>query len=181
EVGSGISDAKIKVGDRVIIPFPIGCGACFFCRRDMWSCCENTNPNAAIGETFHGASTAGIFGYSALTGGYAGGQAQYVRAPLADVNLQKVPEDLTDHQLVFLTDIFPTGYMAVEHCNIQPDDTVAIWGCGPVGQFTIRSAHLFGAGHVVAIDDQSKVPERMKMARDGGAETIDMSSEDVFE
>lgn len=180
EVGPGIVGDQLRVGDRVVVPFPIGCGNCFFCQRELWSCCENTNPHPSLGEAAHGHSTAGIFGYSQLTGGYAGGQAQYVRVPLADVNLQKMPDDLTDHQLVFLSDIFPTGYMAAEQANIQADDTVAVWGCGPVGQFTIRSAVLLGAARVVAIDDESRVPERMQMAREGGAETIDMSSEDVY-
>jgi threonine dehydrogenase-like Zn-dependent dehydrogenase len=152
-----------------------------FCKRELWSCCDNTNPKSAIGETLLGQATAGVLGYSHLTGGYAGGQAEYLRVPLADVNLQKMPEDLDDHQLVFLSDIFPTGYMAAEQCNIQPDDTVAVWGCGPVGQFTIRSAVLLGAGQVVAIDDETKVPERLQMARDGGAITIDMRDEYVYE
>lgn len=181
QVGSGVDDSRIKVGDRVIIPFPIGCGNCFFCKQELWSCCDNTNPKSSIGEAMLGHATAGIFGYSQMTGGYAGGQAEFVRVPLADVNLQKVPEDLNDHQVVFLTDIFPTGYMAAKQADIKPDDTVAIWGCGPVGQFTIRSAGLLGAARVVAIDDEQSVPERMQMARDGGAETIDMSSENVFE
>jgi threonine dehydrogenase-like Zn-dependent dehydrogenase len=128
-----------------------------------------------------GHASAGIFGYSHLTGGYAGGQAEYLRVPLADVNCQIMPEDFTDHQLVFLSDIFPTGYMAAEQCNIQKDDTVAIWGCGPVGQFTIRSAMLLGATRVVAIDDGQKVPERLQMARDAGATTINMHEEDVYE
>ncbi|TWT94125.1 Glutathione-independent formaldehyde dehydrogenase [Botrimarina colliarenosi] len=179
EVGPAVDPDKIKVGDRVVVPFPIGCGECFFCQRQMWSCCENTNPKPSLGETMHGHATAGIFGYSHLTGGYAGGQAQYLRTPLADVNLQKMPEDLTDDQLVFLSDILPTGWMAAEQADIQPDDTVAIWGCGPVGQFTLRSAVLMGAHRVIAIDDESSVPERMQMAREGGAETIDMNSEDV--
>jgi threonine dehydrogenase-like Zn-dependent dehydrogenase len=147
----------------------------------MWSCCDNTNPKPYIGEMLLGQATAGIFGYSHLTGGYAGGQAEYLRVPLADVNCQIMPEDFTDHQLVFLSDIFPTGYMAAEQCNIQKDDTVAIWGCGPVGQFTIRSAMLLGAARVVAIDDCRKVPERLQMARDAGATTIDMHDEDVYE
>ena len=181
ELGPGADRSRIQVGDRVIVPFPIGCGNCFYCRRDLWSCCENTNPKPSIAETMHGHSTAGILGYSHMTGGYAGGQAEYVRVPLADVNLQRMPEDLSDHQLVFLTDIFPTGYMAAEQANIQPDDTVAIWGCGPVGQFTIRSAQLLGGNNVIAIDDESKVPERMRMARDGGATTIDIGTEDVYE
>jgi threonine dehydrogenase-like Zn-dependent dehydrogenase len=136
---------------------------------------------AYIGETMFGYSTAGILGYSHLTGGFAGGQAEYLRVPLADVNLQKMPEDLEDHQVLFLTDIFPTGYMAAEQCNIQSDDTVAIWGCGPVGQFTIRSAKILGAAQVIAIDAEDRVPERMQMARDGGAITIDMSTENVHE
>jgi threonine dehydrogenase-like Zn-dependent dehydrogenase len=147
----------------------------------MWSCCDNTNPKPDIGLTLLGQATAGVFGYSHLTGGYAGGQAEYLRVPLADVNCQIMPEDFTDHQLVFLSDIFPTGYMAAEQCNIQKDDTVAIWGCGPVGQFTIRSAMLLGAGRVVAIDDGQKVPERLQMARDAGATTINMHEEDVYE
>jgi threonine dehydrogenase-like Zn-dependent dehydrogenase len=180
-VGPGIDDAKVKVGDRVVVPFFVACGECFFCKRELWSCCDNTNPKSALGETLLGQATAGVLGYSHLTGGYAGGQAEYLRVPLADVNLQKVPEDLDDHQLVFLSDIFPTGYMAAEQCNIQPDDTVAVWGCGPVGQFTIRSAMLLGAGQVVAIDDKAKVPERMQMARDAGAITIDMHDEFVYE
>lgn len=181
EVGPDVDSAKVKVGDRVVVPFFVACGECFFCKRELWSCCDNTNPKSAIGETLLGQATAGVLGYSHLTGGYAGGQAEYLRVPIADVNLQKMPEDLDDHQLVFLSDIFPTGYMAAEQCNIQPDDTVAVWGCGPVGQFTIRSALLLGAGQVVAIDDGTKVPERLQMARDGGAMTIDMRDEYVYE
>jgi threonine dehydrogenase-like Zn-dependent dehydrogenase len=181
ELGPDVDKNKVKVGDRVVVPFPIGCGECFFCRRGLWSCCDNTNTKPTIGETMFGQSTAGIFGYSHLTGGYAGGQAEFLRVPLADVNLQKMPTEFDDHQLVFLSDIYPTGYMAAWHCNIQSDDTVAIWGCGPVGQFTIRSARLLGAGQVVAIDDEKKVPERMQMARDGGAITIDMHDEYVYD
>jgi len=181
EVGPGVDQNKLKKGDRVVVPFPIGCGQCFFCRRQLWSCCDNTNPKPYMGEQAFGAATAGIFGYSHLTGGYAGAQAEYLRVPLADVNCQKMPEDLTDHQLLFLSDIFPTGYMAVEHCNVKGDDTVAVWGCGPVGQFTIRSAFLLGAGRVIAIDNGKQVPERLQMARDGGAITIDNSKEDVYE
>ncbi len=181
EVGPGVDGAKVKVGDRVVVPFFVACGECFFCKRELWSCCDNTNPKSAFGETLLGQATAGVLGYSHLTGGYAGGQAEYLRVPLADVNLQKMPEDLDDHQLVFLSDIFPTGYMAAEQCNIQPDDTVAVWGCGPVGQFTIRSALLLGAGQVVAIDDETMVPERLQMAREGGAMTIDMRDEYVYE
>lgn len=181
EVGPDVDKNKLKVGDRVVVPFPIGCGECFYCRRGLWSCCDNSNPKPYMGEQTFGYSTAGIFGYSHLTGGYAGGQAQYLRVPIADVNCQVMPKDLPDHQLVFLSDIFPTGYMAVKHCNIQPDDTVAVWGCGPVGQFTIRSAFLLNAGRVIAIDNGKMVPERLQMARDGGAITIDNSTESVYE
>jgi len=181
EVGSQVDAAKLKVGDRVVVPFAIGCGECYFCRHELWSCCDNTNPNASMAEELFGQATAGIFGYSQLTGGFAGAQAEYLRVPLADVNCQVMPTDLHDHQLVFLSDIFPTGFMAVEQCDVQPDDTVAVWGCGPVGQFTIRSAMLLGAGRVIAIDDEKKVPERLKMARDAGAMTVDMHEEDVYE
>jgi threonine dehydrogenase-like Zn-dependent dehydrogenase len=181
ELGPDVDKGRVNVGDRVVVPFPIGCGKCFFCKRQMWSCCDNTNPKANVAETMFGYTMAGVFGYSHLTGGYAGGQAEFLRVPLADVNLQKMPEDLTDHQLVFLSDIYPTGYMAAEQCNIQSDDTVAVWGCGPVGQFTIRSAMLLGAAQVVAIDDGHRVPERLQMARDAGAITIDMHDEFVYD
>ena len=181
ELGPDVDQSKVKKGDRVVVPFFLGCGKCFFCKRGMWSACDNTNPKSYIGEAMLGEATAGVLGYSHMTGGFAGGQAEYLRVPLADVNLQKMPEDLTDHQLVFLSDIFPTGYMAVEQCGVQPDDTVAVWGCGPVGQFTIRSAMLLGAAQVIAIDDRAKVPERLKMAEDAGAITIDMHDEYVYD
>ncbi|MGN6367255.1 MAG: zinc-dependent alcohol dehydrogenase [Phycisphaerae bacterium] len=181
EVGPGCDQNKIKKGDRVVVPFPISCGNCFFCKRQLYSCCDNTNPKAWLAEKMFGQSTAGILGYSHLTGGYAGGQAEYLRVPLADFNLQKVPEDMSDDKLLFLSDIYPTGYMAAWHCNIQPDDTVAVWGCGPVGQFTIRSAMLLGAGRVIAIDDASTVPERLQMARDAGAITINMHDEFIYD
>jgi threonine dehydrogenase-like Zn-dependent dehydrogenase len=181
EVGPDVDQGKLKKGDRVVVPFPIGCGECFFCKRQLWSLCDNTNPKASIPETMFGYSTSGVFGYSHLTGGYAGAQAQFLRVPLADVNCQVMPQDLHDHQIVFLSDIFPTGYMAVQHCNPRPDDTIAIWGCGPVGQFTIRSAFLLNAGKVIAIDDGGMVPERLQMARDAGAITIDNSTENVYE
>src|SRR4051812_24321415 len=181
EVGPDVDKSKLKVGDRVVVPFPIACGNCFFCKRQLYSCCDNTNPKSYIGEELFGHATAGIFGYSHLTGGYAGGQAQFLRVPFADVNCQVMPQDFHDHQLLFLSDIFPTGYMAAWHCNIQRDDTVAIWGCGPVGQFTIRSAVLLGAGRVVAIDNGKQVPERLAMARAGGAITIDTSEEKIYE
>jgi len=181
EVGPDVDKSKVKVGDRVVVPFPISCGSCFFCRRQLYSCCDNTNTKSYMGEEAFGYSTAGIFGYSHLTGGYAGAQAEYLRVPFADVNCQVMPTDLTDHQLVFLSDIFPTGYMAVQHCDPKPDDTVAIWGCGPVGQFAIRSAKLLNAGKVIAIDNGKMVPERLKMAAEGGAVTIDNSRESVYE
>ena len=181
ELGPDVDRSRINVGDRVVVPFPIACGQCFFCRRQLYSCCDNTNPKPQHGDKMFGQPTAGIYGYSQLTGGYAGGQAEGLRVPFADVNLQKVPTDLHDHQVVFLSDIFPTGYMAVEHAKPQPDDTIAIWGCGPVGQFAIRSAFLLGAGKVIAIDDEGRVPNRMQMARDAGAITVDIRDEYVYE
>ena len=176
EVGTGVGN--LQKGDRVIVPFPIACGQCFFCTHDLWSCCDNSNPNAALAETLYGFSAAGLFGYSHMMGGYAGGQAQYARVPYADVGPFKVPSTLTDEQVLFLTDIFPTGYMAAENCDISGGETIAVWGCGPVGQFAIRSAFLLGAGRVVAIDT---VPERLQMAAEAGAETLDSLHDDVFE
>jgi threonine dehydrogenase-like Zn-dependent dehydrogenase len=161
DVGSGVKN--LTPGDRVVIPFPVSCGNCFFCKKEMYSLCENSNPNAIAAQTMWGHSPAGIFGYSHLTGGYAGGQAEYARVPFADVGHIKVPEGMTDDQVLFLSDILPTGYMAAEACNIQPGDTVAVWGCGPVGLFAIVSAYLLGAERVIAID---KVPERLALARD---------------
>jgi threonine dehydrogenase-like Zn-dependent dehydrogenase len=181
EVGAGVAKDKVKKGDRVIVPFCIACGNCFFCQQQLYSCCDNTNPKAYLPEKTFGFSTAGIFGYSHLTGGYAGGQAEYARVPYADVNLQKVPAEIPDEQAVFLTDIFPTGYMAAEQCNIQKGDVVAVWGCGPVGQFAIRSAYMLGASLVVAIDDDTRVPERLRMAEAGKAVTIDMRDEYVYD
>ncbi|MDQ3557500.1 MAG: glutathione-dependent formaldehyde dehydrogenase [Gemmatimonadota bacterium] len=169
-VETGAEVKKLSVGDRVIVPFTIACGSCFFCKRDEWSLCDNTNPNAVLAEKMWGHSGSGAFGYSHITGGYAGGQAEYVRVPFADVNPFKVNDGLTDEQVLFLTDILPTGYMAAENCDIQPDDTVAVWGCGPVGQFAIASAKMLGAARVIAID---RFPERLAMAeRQGGVETI---------
>jgi len=177
EVGSAITN--LRRGDRVVIPFPISCGKCFYCQEGMYSLCENSNPNAALAEELWGYSPAGIFGYSHLLGGYAGGQAQFVRVPFADVNHVKVPDGLTDEQVLFLSDIFPTGYMAAENCDIKPGSIVAIWGCGPVGQFAIKSAYLLGAGRVIAID---RFPERLRMAREeGGAQTINYEYSDVYE
>lgn len=169
---------RLAVGDRVVVPFAISCGSCFFCQRDLWSLCDNSNTNAWMAEKLMGHSPAGLFGYSHLTGGYSGGQAEYARVPFADVGLFKIPEGLQDDQVVFLTDIFPTGYMAAENCDIQPGDTVAIWGCGPVGQFAIRSAFMLGAGRVIAID---RVPERLQMAKAGGAEILNYDEIEVGE
>ena len=169
EVGPEVHDRK--VGDRVVVSFPISCGKCFFCEKELYSLCENTNPNAWMAEKMFGHSTCGIYGYSHLTGGFAGGQAEYARVPFADVGTLKVPEGLDDEQVLFLTDIFPTGYMAAEACGIQPGDIIAVWGCGPVGQLAIKSAYLLGAERVIAID---RFPYRLRMAREraGAAHTI---------
>ena len=169
EVGPGVDREKLKVGDRVVVPFTISCGKCFFCKQELWSLCDNTNPNAWIAEKLMGYSPSGLFGYTHMLGGYAGGQAQYARVPCADVGPIRIPDGLSDDQVVFLSDIFPTGYMGAENCDIQRGDTVAIWGCGPVGQFAIRSAFMLGAERVIAID---RLPERLRMAEEGGAETI---------
>lgn len=176
ELGSGVKN--LKKGDRVVIPFTISCGNCFFCERDLWSLCDNSNPNKWMVEKMYGHSPSGLFGYSHLLGGYAGGQAEYVRVPFADVGPLKIPDGLSDEQVLFLTDIFPTGYMAAENCDIKPGDTVAIWGCGPVGQFAIRSAYMLGAERVIAID---RIPERLAMAKAGKAETLNYEEVDVGE
>lgn len=177
EVGAG-AKGKLKVGDRVVVPFTISCGECFFCKRGQYSGCERTNPDHKTAETLWGHSPAGLFGYSHILGGFPGGQAEYMRVPFADVGPLKVPSGLSDEQVLFLSDIFPTGYMAAEFCDIQPEDTIAIWGCGPVGQMAIKSAFLLGASRVLAIDT---VPERLALARASGAETIDFLKEDVYE
>ncbi|MBD2446508.1 glutathione-dependent formaldehyde dehydrogenase [Nostoc sp. FACHB-152] len=177
ELGSEVKN--VKIGDRVVVPFTISCGNCFFCQRDLWSLCDNSNPNAWLVELQMGHSPAGLFGYSHLFGGYAGGQAEYARVPFADVGLFKIPDHLTDEQVLFLTDIFPTGYMAAENCNIKRGDVVAIWGCGPVGQFAIKSAFLLGAERVIAID---RIPERLQMAKEQGkAEVLNYEEVDVGE
>lgn len=177
ELGSGVHN--LKVGDRVVVPFTISCGSCFSCERQLYSLCENSNPNAWMAEKLWGHSPCGIFGYSHLVGGYAGGQAQYARVPYADVGPIKVPESLSDEQVLFLSDIFPTAYMAAENCNLHAGDTVAIWGCGPVGLLAIKSAYLLGAERVIAID---RVPERLRMAREkAGAETINYEHQNVYE
>ncbi len=175
EVGSGVE--RLKVGDRVVVPFPIACGRCFACDLGDFSLCENSNPNAWMAEKPWGHSPCGIFGYSHLTGGYAGGQAEYARVPYADVGPIKVPGELEDEEVLFLSDILPTGWMAAENCSIRPEHIVAVWGCGPVGQFTIASALLLGAARVIAIDN---VPERLRMAAEQGAVTIDFAAEDVL-
>jgi threonine dehydrogenase-like Zn-dependent dehydrogenase len=176
DVGHAVRN--LQRGDRVIVPFPISCGNCWFCEHELYSCCDNSNPNAWMAEKLYGYSPAGLFGYSHMMGGYAGGQAEYARVPYADVGPFKVPESLTDEQVLFLTDIFPTGYMAAENCDIHPGDTVAVWGGGPVGQFSIRSAFLLGAKRVIAIET---VPERRRMAEQAGAETLDSMDPDGFE
>jgi threonine dehydrogenase-like Zn-dependent dehydrogenase len=176
ELGRAVTN--LKKGDRVIVPFPIACGKCFFCEQKLFSCCDNSNPNARVAETLYGFAPAGLFGYSHMMGGYAGGQAQYVRVPFADIGPFKVPSSLSDEQVLFLTDIFPTGYMAAENCDIRPTDTIAIWGCGPVGQFAIRSALLLGAARVIAIDT---VLERRSMAARSGAVSLDSMDPDLFE
>jgi len=176
EVGPDAGD--LKVGDRVVVPFTISCGECFFCQRGYYSACERSNPDKAKAEKMWGYSPAGLFGYSHMLGGYSGGQAEYLRVPFADVGPIKVPDGLTDEQVLFLSDIFPTGFMAAEFCNIQPGDTIGVWGCGPVGQMAIRSVFMLGAGRVIAIDT---VPERLEMARQSGAETLDFMDADIYE
>jgi threonine dehydrogenase-like Zn-dependent dehydrogenase len=174
----GRDNTKLKVGDRVVVPFTIACGRCFFCDRQLWSLCDNSNPNAWMAEKLYGQSSSGLFGYSHMMGGYAGGQAEYVRVPFADVGPLKIPPELSDEQVLFLSDIFPTGYMAAENCNIQPGDTVAVWGCGPVGQFAIKSAWMLGAGRVIAIDREAG---RLRMAAEHGkAETLNYEHTDVY-
>ncbi|HYD47931.1 MAG TPA: zinc-dependent alcohol dehydrogenase [Terriglobales bacterium] len=177
EVGSAVKN--LKVGDRVVVPFPIACGNCLPCADGLFSLCENSNPNAWMAEKMWGHSPCGIFGYSHMLGGYAGGQAEYARVPYADVGPIKVPPHLTDEQVLFLSDILPTGWMGAENCDIEPEDTVAVWGCGPVGQFAIKSAFMLGAGKVIAID---RFPERLEMANQAaGAETINYDEVDVYE
>jgi threonine dehydrogenase-like Zn-dependent dehydrogenase len=174
EVGKDVTN--LKRGDRVVVPFTIACGSCFFCKKKLWAACDNTNPNAHLMETAYGYSGSGLFGYSHMMGGYAGGQAQYARVPFANVGPLKIESDLPDEKVLFLSDIFPTGYMAAENALIQPGDTVAVWGCGPVGQFAIASAFMLGAARVIAID---RLPKRLALARSLGAITVDYSEEDV--
>jgi threonine dehydrogenase-like Zn-dependent dehydrogenase len=178
-VDVGPDTRRLKKGDRVVVPFAIACGSCFFCQHDQWSLCDNSNPNARTLETLYGFAGAGLFGYSHLYGGYAGGQAEYVRVPFADVGPVVVPEGLTDEQVLFLGDILPTGWMAAENCAIGRGDTIAVWGAGPVGQFAVKSAWLLGADRVIAID---RFPERLETAaRYGKAETLNYAEVDVAE
>src|ERR671920_276342 len=178
-VEAGPQVTNLKVGDRVVVPFPISCGVCFACQKGLYSVCENSNPNAWMAEKLWGHAGAGVFGYSHLTGGYAGGQAEYARVPFADVGPLKVPDGMSDEQALFLSDIFPTGYMGAEMCNIKQGDTIAVWGCGPVGQFAIASAKLLGAERIIAID---RFPERLSMARTkaGATDTINYEEQDVY-
>lgn len=177
-VAVGTENLRLKEGQRVVIPFNIGCGNCFFCRNDYWSLCDNSNPNAAMAEKVYGHSPAGLFGYSHLFGGYAGGQAEYVRVPFADVGALVIPEEIPDEKVLFLGDILPTAYQAALNCDLRAGDTVAVWGCGPVGLLTVTCLTMLGAGRVIAID---RVPERLEMARRAGAETIDESQGEVLE
>ena len=176
EVGKGVTN--LAVGDRVVVPFPIACGACSACERDLYSLCENSNPNAGMAEKFMGHSPAGLFGYSHMLGGFAGGQAEYARVPFADVGPLKIEDDLTDEQVLFLSDILPTGYMGAEMCDISPTDVVAVWGAGPVGLFSIMSAYLLGASKVIAIDC---VPYRLALAEEHGAIPINFADTSVLE
>jgi threonine dehydrogenase-like Zn-dependent dehydrogenase len=173
EVGSEVR--KFSIGDRVVVPFTISCGHCYFCQHQLWSLCDNSNPNALVSEKLYGYAVGALYGYSHLYGGYAGGQAEYARVPFADHGPIKIPDGIPDEKVVFLTDIFPTGYQAAENCDIKPGDTVAVFGCGPVGQFAIRSAYMLGAEDVIAID---RFPERLRMAREGRAETINYDERD---
>jgi threonine dehydrogenase-like Zn-dependent dehydrogenase len=174
EVGKNVK--KLKVGDRVVVPFPIACGKCWSCKNELWSLCENSNPNAWMAEKMMGQSPAGIFGYSHMLGGFAGGQAEYARVPFADVGPLKVPADLSDDKVLFLSDIFPTGYMGAEMCNIQKGDTIAVWGCGPVGQFAIASAKVLGAERVIAID---RFPYRLRIARERAGADVTINYEET--
>lgn len=176
EVGPGVKN--LSPGDRVVVPFNIACGNCYFCERELFSACDNSNPNATLSKAVTGQPAAGLFGYTHMCGGYAGGQAEYVRVPYADIGTLKVPDSLDDEKVLFLSDIFPTGYMAAENCNIKPGDTVAVWGAGPVGQFAIRSAFMLGAERVIAIDS---VPERLRLAQQCGAEIVNDSDENIYQ
>jgi threonine dehydrogenase-like Zn-dependent dehydrogenase len=174
EVGHEVK--KRKIGDRVVVAFPISCGHCFFCKREMFSLCDNSNPNAEVAEKMMGHSPAGVYGYSHMLGGFAGGQAEYARVPFADTDTVQITDGLADEQVLFLSDILPTAYMAVENCSLQPDETVAIWGCGPVGLLAIMCAKLFGVHRIISID---RIPERLALAEHCGATTINYEETDV--
>ena len=176
-VAVGKDVLNLKKGDRVVVPFTLSCGACWFCKASLFSCCDNSNPNASMAEKLYGSSASGLFGFSHLFGGYAGGQAEYVRVPFADVGPIKVPNSLTDEQVLFLSDIFPTAYMAAENCNIQPGDTVAIWGAGPVGLLAIRSAFMLGAERVISID---RIPARLAKAKAANAEVLNYEQDEIL-
>ena len=177
EVGRGVKN--LKTGDRVVVPFPIACGACAMCGKGLFSLCENSNPNAWMAEKLWGYSPAGLFGYSHMLGGFPGGQAEYVRVPFADIGPLKIPAGIPDEKVLFLSDILPTGYMGAEMCGIQPGDVIAVWGAGPVGQFAIKSAYLLGAERVIAID---RFPYRLRLAREAsGAETLNYEQVDIDE
>jgi threonine dehydrogenase-like Zn-dependent dehydrogenase len=177
EVGPSVHN--LRPGDRVVVPFCIACGGCFYCKRSLFSLCDNTNPNSDLAEAMMGFSAAGLFGFSHMFGGYAGGQAEYVRVPMADVGPFKVPDGVPDEQAIFLSDILPTGFMAAENCRIEPGDTVAVWGAGPVGQFAIKSCFLLGADRVIAID---RLDDRLMLAAaSSGAETLNFDDADVYE
>ncbi len=177
DLGAGVDN--LSIGDRVVVPFPIACGSCRYCHDDEYALCDNSNPNAWMAENAYGQSPAGIFGYSHMLGGYAGGQAEYLRVPFADVGPMKLPDAISDEQGLMLADIFPTGYHAAYNCEIEPDDTVAVWGCGPVGLFAIESAFLQGAEQVIAVD---RVPERLEMAeRQAGADVLHLEHDSVLE
>jgi threonine dehydrogenase-like Zn-dependent dehydrogenase len=176
EVGPEVR--KLRPGDRVVVSKDIACGRCIPCNRGLYSLCDDSNPNAWMPEQAYGYASGGLFGYSHAFGGYAGGQAEYVRVPLADVGHVRVPEGMPDEQVLFLSDAFPTGWMAAENCDIEPGDVIAVWGCGPVGQFAIRSALLLGASRVIAVD---RFAYRLRMAEAGGAETLDYAEVDVLE
>ncbi|HNR13223.1 MAG TPA: zinc-dependent alcohol dehydrogenase [Thermodesulfobacteriota bacterium] len=178
-VETGGSVHNLQKGDRVVVPFPIACGRCFSCQKGLYSVCENSNPNAWMAEKLWGHSPAGVFGYSHLLGGFAGGQAEYARVPFADVGPIKVPDELSDDQVLFLSDIFPTGYMGAEMCSIQPGDTIAVWGCGPVGLLAMKSAFLLGAERVIGID---RFSDRLRMAREQvEAETINYEEVELLD
>jgi threonine dehydrogenase-like Zn-dependent dehydrogenase len=178
ELGKDVTN--LKIGDRVVIPFTIACGNCFFCKKDLWSLCDNSNPKPKMQETLYGYAGSGLFGYTHMLGGFAGGQAEYARVPFADVGPLKIPDGLEDEQVLFLSDIFPTGYMAAENCNIQEGDTVAIWGAGPVGQFAVKSAFMLGAERVVLIDHYK---DRLELAQrnNDNLEVINFDEEEVYE